>query len=181
MNKSILSIIALVLIIIVVFSGCAPAHTPVPSTLPPLPTDTPVPTTVPPTYTPIPPSATPIPPTPTIIMASNEPIKIGDYTITIDNVRVGDVGWNPWGLSSNFGLVVYISELSGKLGEVSKLDVWFTDEQGNEFDRHVVEVGPDLSVKGAVNWDVWFSQPANGYLMHFPTGEVVDLTPLLNK
>ena len=55
----------------VLLSGCAPASTPIPSTLAPIPPAlTAVPpslTPMPPTLTPVPPSATPVPPTPTAI------------------------------------------------------------------------------------------------------------------
>jgi hypothetical protein len=181
MNKTILSVLGLFLI--VVFSvGCAPAATPVPPTLTPLPTSTTVPPTVTPTVTPMPPTATPIPPTPTVIMASNAPIIIGDYILLLSHVVISDAGFNPWGLPSNTALQIDVEEETGKIEEVRKLEVWFSDDQGNKIEYMLTLADQNFPATVPMfQWLAYISQPANGYLLHFATGEVIDLTPLINK
>jgi formylglycine-generating enzyme required for sulfatase activity/WD40 repeat protein len=106
-------------------------------------------------------------------------INIGDFTVMIGDVQLSDIGWNPFGLDSNFALVVNVSEGSGKLDEIKSLAVWFSDDKGTKFKYQASEQGVDINGNQTLNWNVWMSKPANGYLLHFPTGEVFDLTPLL--
>jgi hypothetical protein len=181
MNKSIQLVFLAVILPAGLLCGCAPESAPASITI--LPTLTPSTTRTPvtPTDTPIPPTVTLLPPTPTMILASNDPIQIGDYSIILENVRVEDVGWNPCGLSSSLALVVGVSEESGKLAEVGGLKVWFTDDQGNKLGESCqpTEIGTNLQGKQWLAWYVYISKPANGYFMHFPTGEIIDLSPLL--
>ena len=182
---------AFVIAIFVLFlAGCAPAATPIPPTLTPIPTNTlqpltatpitPTETQAPPTDTPIPPTYTPAT-TPIMIMASDAPIKIGDFVVELKNVQISDTGWNPFGLPSNLALNIDFEAVSGKLEDFVNLRVWFTDALGNTLDHTASEIGKDPQGITHLTWHVWISEPAKVYFINFPTGEVIDLSPLLNK
>jgi len=105
---------------------------------------------------------------------------IGDFNIVLHDVQITDIGWNPFGLDSNLALVVNVTETTGKLDELSAIDVWFTDNQGNKLANQATEKGVDLTGTPTFSWNLWVSNTADGYFIHFPTGEVIDLTPLIN-
>jgi hypothetical protein len=78
-------------------------------------------------------------------------------------------------------LNVDFEEESGRLEEFVELRAWFTDDQGNKLEHTASEIGKGIDGILTLTWHAWISQPANGYFLHFPTGEVIDLTPLLSK
>lgn len=163
-----------------VLSGCQSAQsqlTEVPTPVPPTATAfLPTATLIPPTLTPVLPTLTP---TQTIILASDQPIKIGNYSILLNNVRLEDIGWNPLGLASNLAFIVGVEEESGKIDELVSLGVWFTDDQGVKFENIASETGTNYLGVKTLSWNIWINEPAKGYFMHFPSGEVIDLTALL--
>ena len=159
--------------------GCSPQPTLIPSPIPP--TSTPIQHT----STPIPIATstnTPIPSTPTIaaIPGSKEPIVIGDFNLKISTVDLNDKGLNgmvPYAMTADQTvLVVEVSLISGDLGNLSYLEVWVTDEQGNQTNT------PDTLEVPTKNQVIWlFAVAKTGHLffLHFPSGEVIDLSPLL--
>jgi hypothetical protein len=185
MKKLFSSVLAFFLLV-GLFAGCAPQATATPA--PVLPTVTPIPPTARPTDTAVPPTATPIPPTATVeiptataISASSEPIKIGDYSMVITGVKFMDVGWCPCGASSTTALVVDVLEEAGKVEELSQNKVVFKDDQGNIIGENCSPTITGDNAKGqpTLSWNVYTDKPANGYFMYFSTGEIVDLTPLV--
>ncbi len=138
------------------------------------------------TNTPIPPAATttntPIPPTPTIaaIPGSKEPVIIGDFNLSISTVDLNEKGFNgmaPYPMTADQTvLAVEVILISGDLGNLSHLDVWVTDEAGNRTDS-----GTTLSAdsKNQVVWLFPVPKTAHSFFLHFPSGEVIDLAPLL--
>lgn len=139
-----------------------------------------------PTNTPIPPTATatntPIPATPTIaaIPGSNQPIVIGDFNLTITTVDLNEKGFNglaPYPMTADQTvLAVEVTLNSGDLEQLSHLKAWVMDDAGNRTDS-----GTTLSVaaKNQVIWLFPVLKTAHSFLLYFPSGEVIDLTPLL--
>ena len=138
------------------------------------------------TNTPIPPTSTatntPIPATPTVaaIPGSNEPITIGDFNLSITTMVLDDKGYNgmaPYPMTADQTvLAVEVTLISGDLATLSKLGAWVTDEANNRTDS-----GATLSVdaKNQVIWLFPVAKTAHSFLLHFPSGEVIDLAPLL--
>jgi hypothetical protein len=138
------------------------------------------------TNTPVPPAVTatetPIPATPTMaaIPGSNEPITVGDFNLSISTVSLSDAGFNgmaPYPMTDDQTvLAVEVTLISGDLEKLSKLEVWVTDETGNRTDS-----GTTLSIdsKNQVVWLFPVAKTAHSFLLYFPSGEVIDLSPLL--
>lgn len=175
-NQNDIKLIITMVVILFLLSGCQSAQNQ-PTEVTPL-----ITTSAPPTTTPYPPTSTPEPPTvtptQTIILASDQPIKIGDFSIVINWVIFGDNGFNPWGLSSNTGLDVSVSEESGKIDELVALGIWFTDGAGVKFESYLTETGTNYLGEQTLDYRIYIPEPAAGYLMHFPTGEVIDLSAI---
>ena len=185
MNTKQLALPILILVMILAISGCGSGKSPSPA-IPPVSINTPIPPTAMSTDTPIPttavPTDTPIPPTPTItaIPGSKEPVVIGDFNLKISTVDLNDKGYNgmtPYPMTADQTvLTVVVSPVSGDFGNLSTLKVWVIDEQGNRTDA-----GTTLSVESN-NQIIWlFPVPktSHSFFLHFPGGEVIDLTPLL--
>ena len=127
-------------------------------------------------------TSTSIPPTPTItaIPGSKEPVVIGDFKLSISSVDLSDHGFNglvPSSLTANETvLIVQITLISGDLKNLSLLHVWVIDEQGNRTNS-----GTTLSVDSEkqVIWLFPVAKEARSFFLYFPTGEVIDLAPLL--
>ena len=119
--------------------------------------------------------------TPTIQSPEKTKIyTVGGLNIVLNDVQVTDIGWNPFGLESNLALVVNTTETSGNLDGLSVEEVWFTDNQGNKLPNQAIEKGVDSTGMPTFCWTLWISKKADGYFLHFPTGEVIDLTLLIN-
>ena len=174
MNSKQHGLAILILMMILAISGCGPRQTLSPTSTPAL------------TNTPIPPTATstntPIPPTPTItaIPGSNEPVVIGGINFKISTVDLNDKGYYGLVPSSitpdQTVLVVEVTLISGDLGNLSKLKVWLTDEQGNQ-----TNLGSALSVESK-NQFIWLfpvAKTGHSFFLHFSSGEVIDLSSLL--
>jgi hypothetical protein len=73
-------------------------------------------------------------------------------------------------------LAVEVTLITGDLGNLSQLKVWVTDEQGNQTNS-----GTTLSVdsKNQVIWLFPVAKTAHSFLLHFPSGQTIDLSPLL--
>jgi hypothetical protein len=163
-----------ILMMILAVSGCGSGQT-----LSPISTPTSTNTPIPPTATP---TNTPIPPTPTItaIPGSNEPVVIGDFNFKISTVDLTDKGYYglvPYPMTPDQTvLVVEVTLISGDLGNLSKLEVWVTDEQGNQ-----TNLGTALSIdsKNQVVWLFPVAKTGHSFFLHFSTGEVIDLSSLL--
>jgi hypothetical protein len=134
------------------------------------------PTSIPPTNTPEIPTLTP---TPEIIPATGEPIKIQGLSIVIKYNGFIDIGYNPIGLPSNMALQFDISEEAGKLDEVIALNAMIVDEQGNWDGTSFPESGTNFKGVKYLNWNILTTDPTGKYFLKFPTGEIIDLTPLI--
>ena len=75
-------------------------------------------------------------------------------------------------------LAVEVSLVSGDLGNLSGQKLWVIDEQGNRTDS-----GTTLSVesKNQVIWLFPVPKTSHAFFLHFPSGEVIDLSPLMPK
>ena len=151
------------------------------------PTSTPAPTNTPiPTDTPIPPTATstdtPIPPTATVatIPGSKSPVTIGAFNLNILSVDLNDKGFNGFIPANKTAdqtvLVLQVHLNSGSLDDLSSLKLWVTDEQGTRTDS-----GVTLSVKSQNNviWMFPVPKTSKKFLLFFPSGEAIDLAPLM--
>jgi hypothetical protein len=127
------------------------------------------------------PSATATP-TQTPIPASNGAITVGDFTIEITGVTLSDSGvggYVPGSMTSDQTVLGVEATLvsGGTLAALSKVQVWATDETGSRYD-----VGAALSID-AQNGAIWMyavPRTSSVFLWWFPSGEVIDLTPLLS-
>src|ERR1035437_3316097 len=131
------------------------------------------------------PAAVPRPtpaPTQTPIPASHDAITVGDYTIKITGVTLSDSGvggYVPGSMTSDQTVLGVEATLvsGGTLAALSKVQVWATDETGSRYD-----VGAALSIdtqNGAI-WMYAVPRTSSLFLWWFPSGEVIDLTPLLS-
>ena len=132
------------------------------------------------------PTAVPRPtstPTPAVIPASHDAITVGGYTIKITAVTLSDggiSGFVPASMTSDQTVLGVEATLVsyGTLTDLSKVQVWATDETGSRYD-----VGAALSI-GAQNSAIWmYAVPKTSslFLWWFPSGEVIDLSPLLSS
>ena len=175
-------LIWLITIATIFLSGCqaqAPIPTATPSQAPTaIPaTETQTPTKVLPTETPIPlPSATS---TPAVLNGAEQPIIIQDYSIVIVYNGLIDIGYNPTGGSSTMALNFTVSEESGKLDEISALNALITDSQGNWINTSFAESGTNYKGEFTLNYNIFAVDETGSYYLHFPTGEMIDLTPLI--
>src|ERR1035437_2191810 len=127
------------------------------------------------------PSPTPTP-TQTPIPASHDAITVGDYTIKITGVTLSDSGTGglvPASMTSDQTVLGVEATLvsGGTLTDLSSVPVWATDESGDRYD-----VGAALSID-AQNGAIWmYAVPKTSslFLWWFPSGEVIDLSPLLS-
>jgi hypothetical protein len=125
---------------------------------------------------------TPIPPTATTaaIAGSKEPIVIGNYKLSISTVELNSHGFNgltPAGLTSDQTvLVVQVTLNSGDLAALSKVRLSVTDERGNRTDSATTL---SVAARKQVIWLFAVAKTAHSFLLYFPTGEVIDLSPLL--
>jgi hypothetical protein len=184
MNTKQLALPILILVMILAISGCGSGKSSTP-TIPPTSINTPIPPAAVSTDTPIPttalPTDTPIPPTPTItaMPGSKDPVVIGDFNLQISTVDLNDKGYKgmvPYPMTADQTvLAVEVSLLSGDFGNLSTLKVWVIDEQGNRTDS-----GTTLSVesKNQIVWLFPVPKTSHSFFLHFPNGEVIDLTPL---
>ena len=111
---------------------------------------------------------------------SKEPVVIGDFNLKISTVDLNDKGYKgmaPYPMTADQTvLAVEVSLISGDLGNLSTLKVWVIDEQGNRTDS-----GTTLSVesKNQITWLFPVPKTSHSFFLHFPSGEGIDLTPLL--
>jgi len=160
--------------------GLGPVATPTPA---PVATQPPQAPAVP-TDTPLPPTETPIPPTPTVaaIPATNQPIDIGAFNLTITEVVLNEKGYNglaPYPMTADQTvLTVVITLNSGDLAALSQLEAFVTDEGSNQ-----TKIGAGMSVdsKNQIIWMFPVLKTARTFILHFPSGEALDLSPLLPK
>jgi hypothetical protein len=121
-------------------------------------------------------------PTQTPIPASNDAITVGDYTIKITGVTLSDSGMSgyvPASMTSDQTVLGVEATLvsGGTLTDLSSVPAWATDETGSRYD-----VGAALSID-AQNGAIWMyavPKSASVFLWWFPSGEVIDLSPLLS-
>jgi hypothetical protein len=124
----------------------------------------------------------PLKPTATAISGSNNPVTIGNFNLEISTVVLSDKGYNgmaPYPITADQTvLAVEVSLISGDLGNLSKLDVWVTDEGDNQ-----TKSGSTLSIdsKKQVVWLFPVAKTSHLFFLYFPSGEAIDLSPLLAK
>ena len=131
------------------------------------------------------PTAVPRPtptPTPAPIPASHNAITVGGYTIKITAVTLsssGMGGFVPASMTSGQTVLGVEATLvsGGTLDGLSSVPVWATDETSGRYD-----VGAALSI-GAQSSAIWMyavPKTSSSFLWCFPSGEVIDLSPLLS-
>lgn len=105
----------------------------------------------------------------------------GDLTISLTEVTLSDEGFSGW-VPSNMTasdtvlLVEAKLESEGPLTNLSDVQVWATDETGSRFD-----IGTSLSIAdlNSVVWLYAVPKTSTSFLLWFPSGEIIDLSPLL--
>jgi hypothetical protein len=139
-----------------------------------------------PTHTPITPTVTatntPIPATPTMasIPGSMEPMVIGDFNFSFTTVVLSDEGLHgmaPYPMTADQTVLgIEVNLISGDLDQLSQLDIWITDEAGNRTDS-----GTTLTAESQnqVTWLFPVAKTSHSFFLNFPSGEVIDLAPLL--
>ena len=159
-------------VLIAVLAGCQANATPAP-----LPSATDVPaTSLPPTVTPEIPTPAP---SPVIVAAPGEPIKIQDTSILIAYSGYRDIGYNPFGFSSNMALCFDITEESGRLDSIIPLAIQFLDAQGNIVPNYFTESGTNFKNVQYLVWYILADSTQGTFIVKFPSGEMIDLTPLV--
>jgi len=171
-NKRMVLWILVSSILIAVLAGCQSTATPAPL---PTATDSP-PTSIPPTITPEIPSLTP---KPVIVAAPGEPIQIQDVSILITYSGYRDIGYNPFGLPSNIALCFDITEENGRLDAVVPLAIQFLDAQGNIVPNYFTESGTNNKNVQYLVWYILADSTQGTFIVKFPSGEMIDLTPLV--
>jgi hypothetical protein len=155
--------------VLLVFSGCQSAQV--------MPTITPLsPTSKPPTATPNLPTLTP---TPAVILASDQPIKIQNYSIVITYKGYKNIGFNPSGGSNTMAHQFSVSEETGKIDEVVALNILITDSKGKWIEGAFQESGTNQKGLMLLFYNILTTEPGGKYFMKFPTGEMIYLTPLI--
>jgi hypothetical protein len=107
-------------------------------------------------------------------------MTVGDYNLRISTVILSDEGFNgmaPYPMTDDQTvLAVEVTLISGDLAQLSKMGLWVTDEAGNRTDS-----GTTLSVesKNQVVWLFPVAKTSLSFFLYFPSGEVIDLAPLL--
>jgi hypothetical protein len=136
------------------------------------------PTSIPSTNTPEIPTSTPMP---VIIPAAGEPIQMLGYSLVITYAGYRDIGYNPWGLTSNMALQFDLEEASGKLDEFIGVSdgIQLVDEQGNPTSNYFRETGTNYKGVTTFCWYILTTDPTGKYYLKFPDGELIDLTPLI--
>jgi hypothetical protein len=184
-HKKLFRIMISFMLVGLLLAGCGGTPVqPTPSLVPPTATPlAPTATAVPPSATPVPPTPTLAPsatnpPTPTAIPGSKEPMTIGSYQLQIVAVSLNEKGYH--GMApANTGadetvLAIDVTVLSGDLDALSKLKIWVVDENGNKKDS-----GATLATAKDVIWMVPVPKTSKKFFLHYPSGEIVDLAPLL--
>ena len=121
-------------------------------------------------------------PGPTAIPASHDQITVGGYTIEITAVTLSDGGiggFVPASMTSDQTVLGVEATLvsGGTLDDLSGIPAWATDETSDRYN-----VGAALSV-GAQSSAIWLyavPKTSSSFLWWFPSGEVIDLSPLLS-
>jgi len=108
-------------------------------------------------------------------------MTVGALTIRLTEVTLSDNGFNGWvpanmAESDTVLLVQAKLESEGPLTLLSDLEVWATDETGNRYD-----IGSSLSTADTNTAILMFAVPktSTSFLLWFPSGEIIDLSPLL--
>jgi hypothetical protein len=114
--------------------------------------------------------------TPRVFLASEQPIKVQNYSITITYKGYINVGWNPINLPSNRAMQFIITEENGKQDEFFYGDVLISDSQGKWINTSF-PMGKTKS--GGVILNIFTNKPTGGYFLRFLTGEMIDLSPLI--
>ena len=147
---------------------------------------TPIPVT--PTSTPIPPTPTPaststptpVPPTPTLTPTPENLIVIDGFDLQILSASLVEeyMGYtHPFMTEDEILLAIEVRVLPRDAELVGELDVWVTDEDGGrsrEGNRINMVIGDDTVV-----WILLVARTSHAFVLHFPSGETFDLSPLL--
>lgn len=149
------------------------------------------------TTTPVPPTSTPVPPTPTPASTSTPtpvpPTPTPTLTPTPENLVSTDgfdlqiisaslveeyMGYShPFMTEDEILLAIEVRVLPRDAELVGELDVWATDENGGrsrEGNKITMVIGDDTVV-----WLLLVARTSHAFVLHFPSGETFDLSPLL--
>ena len=114
-------------------------------------------------------------PTAGIIKASDQPIKIGEYLITINFLGYVDLGFNPGGGKETKALKFEVKEVNGKLDKVVALNAIITDAQGKWIEGSFGESGTNPEGKMLMFYNIYTSDATGKYYLTFPSGEIIEL------
>jgi Tol biopolymer transport system component len=114
-------------------------------------------------------------PTPGIIKASDQPIKIQDYSIVIKYNGYINIGYNPMGGKSTMALNFSVTEETGKLDKIIALQALITDSQGKWTNTAFSESGTNKDGKPYLVYNIMTSDATVKYYLRFPTGEMIEL------
>jgi protein-disulfide isomerase len=109
------------------------------------------------------------------IPGSKKPFTVASFKIKFFNVGGNDAFEAAGQKPSQESLVIQIEVLSGSASQFSTIEAWVTDENARRSDIGAAT----LTGTKLVTW--YFNVPTTSreFLLHFPTGEIVDLSPLL--
>ncbi len=119
-------------------------------------------------------------PTPGAIPATHGPIVVGDYTIEITDATLSDGGFGGWVPTDRSAdrttLVLQATPTSGcTVDDLGKVKAWVTDETAGRYDA-----GATLSSENAAIWLYAVPRASHSFVWNFPTGEMIDLSPILS-
>lgn len=122
---------------------------------------------------------------PTTIAGSQMPFSVGSFKLQITSVNLGASMFAPAGTAKDDTvLTVKIKVISGDPRTVAKMDgefdVWTTDDTGR---RNSSRAGTAMTSKGgkilSIEWLFGVAKSSKSFYLHFPSGLIVDLSPLL--
>jgi TolB protein len=114
-------------------------------------------------------------PTPGIIKASDQPIKIQDYSIVIKYNGYINIGYNPFGGKSTMALNFSVTEETGRLDKIIALQAIITDIDGKFINYAFSESGTNFKGKLVLAYNIFTSDATVKYYLRFPTGEMIEL------
>lgn len=119
-------------------------------------------------------------PSPAAIPGSETPFTVDGFEVQISSVGLGE-SFKGFALpdmtDDEMVLGIEIRVLSGDSKSFGKLDTWVSDENGRE-----TAIGAATRTTNKEVWVTWLfavAKTSNTFLLHFPSGEAVDLSPLL--
>lgn len=124
-------------------------------------------------------AATPSP-SPTTIAGSDQPFMVGDVQVQIVFAKLGPRGsFAPTGMTSaKTQLTVEVTAPAGHLAAVGNMEPWVTD-QNDVRSKLGAAISYTKPKPPHVDWLLAVAKGEKSFVLHFPSGEAVDLSPLI--